>query len=125
MMTSVFALLTLTATIANATTVGPEKSPIFDSSVYTSTMTKQLHVAVEKQEGSKVQIKLVNEKGDILAEEIVGKKKINYRARFELNQLQDGTYKLLITDGTTTQSRTLSLSTSTPVVAPTRVVTVQ
>lgn len=124
-MTSVFALFTLTATFASAATPNPEKAPGFASSVYTSTATQQLHVAVEKQEGKKVQIRLVNEAGEVLAEETVGKKKNSYRARFVINQLSDGTYKLLITDGTTTESRQLNLTTNTPVVAPARVVTVQ
>ena len=125
LMTSVFALLTLTASFASATTIGTERTPGFASSVYTSINTQQLHVAVEKQEGKKVQIKLVNEAGEVLAEEVVGKKKNSYRARFIVNQLSDGNYKLLITDGNTTESRSLNLTTTAPAITPARVVTVQ
>ncbi|WP_247235624.1 hypothetical protein [Telluribacter sp. SYSU D00476] len=126
LLTFAFALFTLTASFASTeTATTPEKGFTFNSSAYTSVTTQQLHVAVEKQEGRKVQIQLLNEQGDVLVDEVVGKKKNSYRARIEVNHLQDGTYKLLITDGTTTQSRTIKLSTSAPVTAPARVVSLQ
>lgn len=63
---------------------------------------------------SKIQVELLNRKGDVVFRESLpansGKRKA-FRQQFDLSQIGDGTYTFRISDGVQTEERTFKLST--------------
>ncbi|GAB3546954.1 T9SS type A sorting domain-containing protein [Spirosoma fluminis] len=93
----------------------------FQSSVYVST-TSSIRVAIDKEKGQTVQIRLVDEKGRVVATESIAKKQSQFRGRFDVNKLPDGHYTLEITDGTSVETRGIDVATNTPTPSANRVI---
>ncbi|QKZ15316.1 hypothetical protein [Spirosoma sp. KUDC1026] len=91
----------------------PTDSASFKSGIYTSNDGK-LHVALDKQTGRVVTIQLKNDKGVALYTQRLGKKAENCRLAFNVDSLKDGVYQLDITDGTSTTSKSVTLTTHQP-----------
>ena len=117
------------ATVANATdanTVVKPTSPAtsYRVAMYASAATPSLlKVNVEKEAGKAVTINLKDEKGNILASQILNKKPGSYQIKFNLSELVDGTYTIETASGTEMSSQTVTLKTAP--VAINRTVSIQ
>ncbi|MFC5409015.1 T9SS type A sorting domain-containing protein [Larkinella bovis] len=87
----------------------------FQSAVYPMTNSMKVGVNVHKEKGSKVNIRLTNSEGYTLATRTLRKNSEAASIRFDLNQLEDGVYKVEISDGATSEVKTVALQTKTPV----------
>ena len=104
-----------TASFADPAT-NPTAPASFQSSVYVSA-SHDIRVAVDKEKSHTVQVKILNEEGRVMANTSVGKKTSQYRASFNVNELPDGHYQLVITDGTAVETHAIDLTTKTPTTA--------
>ncbi|GAA4414424.1 hypothetical protein GCM10023187_43900 [Nibrella viscosa] len=81
-------------------------------------------VAVDKAAGATADILIKNVNGDVLMAKHLGKKETTFRGRFDMSQLADGTYQLVITNGKEETKKEVTLSTK-PVTATNRVIALQ
>ncbi|RRB00675.1 T9SS type A sorting domain-containing protein [Larkinella rosea] len=88
----------------------------FQSAVYPMINTMKVNVNVSKETDSKVNVRLVNSEGRTLVTKKLGQGHEVTTLRFDLNQLEDGIYKVEISDGSNTEVKTVKLQTSTPTV---------
>ncbi len=96
----------------------------FQSSVYASS-THSLRVAVDKDQRHVVAVELLDEQGHVLCKQFVAKKISTYRARFDLNDLPNGHYQVVITDGAAIKTRSVDLTTQTPSARVQQTITIQ
>ncbi|MDR6563182.1 MULTISPECIES: hypothetical protein [unclassified Arcicella] len=117
--TFAIALCSVLSFFANATdkneATNTQKS--FAVGMYQTINTLQMNILIEKLEGKNLSISLKNEKGEVLANEYVGKKGTTYRGKFDLSELEDGKYSFEITDGATKIVKTVNVGTVSPVPA--------
>lgn len=119
-----FALsLGLFASTVEAKPTRPTTVATFQTGMYT-TIDGKLHIALDKQKGGAIDIRLTNQEGMVVYSQHVGKNKSQYRAKFDLSNLPDGTYKVDVSNGQETTTYALSLATPAQV-TPSRVITVQ
>lgn len=85
----------------------------YKTGIYTS-KTGKLHIALDKEKGSTVDIRLANTEGRVLFSRHLGKKDQTYRTQLNLSDLEDGVYQLEITDGTDVTSQNVTISTKLP-----------
>lgn len=96
------------------------KSATFQSGLYTTSEGK-LNIALTKQKGGAVDVRLVNRRGHVLFDELIGKRQTSVRMRLDLSELPDGDYELIISNGQQVNVHTLKLN-AQPATAPTRLV---
>ncbi|WP_080241122.1 hypothetical protein [Spirosoma rigui] len=82
----------------------------FKTGIY-STITGKLNIALDKQPGGPVDIQLKTANGVLLYAQRVSKKESTFRARLDLDELADGEYTLVITNGIETTRQTITLKT--------------
>jgi hypothetical protein len=116
-------LIALTTNSFADPTTNPTASASFQSSVYVSA-SSHIRVAVDKENSRSVEIRLVDQKGRVVATDVVAKKQSHYRGRFIVNELPDGHYKMVITDGTAVETRNIDVVTTTPAASVNRVISV-
>ena len=85
----------------------------FKTGIYSSVNGK-LNIALDKQAGGSVDIMLKNSDGSLLYSQHVGKKETSFRTRLNLDELTDGDYVLMITNGVETTRQTITLKTNQP-----------
>lgn len=85
----------------------------FKTGIYTS-ISGQLHIALNKQVGGPVDIRLKSSTGDLLYNRHLGKKETSLRARLNLDNLDDGDYVLEITNGIEKTCQTITIKTNQP-----------
>ena len=89
----------------------PEKpATVYQSGMYTAA-DGRLVVMLNKQAGSKVSVSVKNAAGTSLFTEYMPKRENKACLKFDLSQLQDGTYTVEITNGTDVTQRQVTLST--------------
>jgi hypothetical protein len=93
-----------------------EKKSTYQSAVYPVINTTKIRVNVSKEKSARINVTLKNEAGETLAIEQLGKGYESTSIRFDLNQLEDGIYKVEISDGSTKQVKEVKLKTSAPTV---------
>lgn len=113
-------LVNLSATFANAT-ASPSKADstvaaAYKSGMYTNAEGK-LNIAVEKQTGGTVEIRMTNSAGKELFAQRVGKRQKMARLRLDVSSLPDGVYQLSISNGVDTMVHHLTLATQQPSVS--------
>ena len=82
--------------------------------VYPSTTTpSKLNVMVEREPGKVMSIYLRNADGNVLATQYIGKKEGNFWLKFDLSDLQDGTYRVELVSGNDRSVHQIELSTKT------------
>ena len=112
-----------TASFAEANPGGrPTAAASYKSGVYTNHAGK-MNVAIDKQTGGAVDVRLTNTHGDILYSYHLGKNAKTFRTCLNLSELEDGVYQLEITNGAETTTQTVTVSTQEPS-TPNRVVTI-
>ncbi len=110
--TLALALSLATVTIAADTNaiVRPTKVARYASGIYT-TVTGKLHVSVDKQTGGTVAVSLKDANGTVLFTRRIARKDTQFRTRFDLSQLTDGTYELELTNGVDVTRQTVVIAT--------------
>ncbi|QIP17294.1 hypothetical protein G8759_33955 [Spirosoma aureum] len=116
-------LVTFSASLAD---VNPGSRPAavaaYKTGIY-STMEGKLQIALDKETGGAVDIRLKNADGKVLFYQRVGKNEKTSRIRLNLNELQDGAYRVEVTNGVETSTQVVTLSTQQPS-APSRLVAI-
>ncbi|RRB02693.1 T9SS type A sorting domain-containing protein [Larkinella rosea] len=92
----------------------------FQSAVYPIVNTMKLNININKAKESKVAIRLIDEAGQTLTVLKLGQDNESSNIRFDLNNLEDGIYKVEISDGIRTEVKTVKVQTATPVAEPVR-----
>ncbi len=112
---------TSAATFAETNPISrPSAVASYQSGVYTS-IDGKLNIALDKQKGGAVDVRLKNSEGKVIYTQHVGKNEDKYRTRLNLSELPDGTYQVEITNGVDTTTHTIKLSSPKPEI-PSRVV---
>ncbi|MFD1143507.1 T9SS type A sorting domain-containing protein [Larkinella insperata] len=114
--------LTLVASSAFATDNAGKAKATFQSAVYPMINSMKVGVNISKAKDSKVNIRLINNDGHTLVTKKLGKGHEATNFRFDLNGLEDGVYKVEISDGNYTEAKTVKLETRTPTVQTSRLV---
>lgn len=83
----------------------------YEVGTYSSNDGTKLNVAVDKQAGSRVDIRLKDATGKVLFMELLGKKEEKYRAVLNISDLENGSYQLVISNGVSTVVRTVTVLT--------------
>jgi len=109
--TLALALSLVTVTMAQTNVVDrPTKVSRYQTGIYT-TATGKLQVAVDKQAGGTVAIQLKDATGNVLFTRQIPKYETQYRNRFDLSQLPDGTYEVELTNGLDVTRQTVVIAT--------------
>ncbi|RCR66853.1 hypothetical protein [Larkinella punicea] len=89
------------------------KAVAYQSSLYTDVKGK-LRLAVDKQPGGIVEIRLINSIGKEFFVQRVGKNQRRARIQFDVSELPDGAYEVVLTNGITVFTNHLTLATQVP-----------
>ncbi|GAB3897358.1 hypothetical protein GCM10028803_15770 [Larkinella knui] len=92
----------------------PRNATAFQSSMYT-TIEGKVKIAVKKQTGGKVEVRLTNSTGKEFFVQSIGKRQEAARLSLDVSALPDGVYQVTISNGVETTTQELTLAT-TPVV---------
>ncbi|MFD2574386.1 T9SS type A sorting domain-containing protein [Spirosoma soli] len=111
----VFVLINFNAAQAETTTPisKPKSAVAYQSGIYT-TADGKVQIALDKQTGGMVEIRLTNAAGKVLFTQQVGKNQTAARVRLDVSALPDGTYQLEVTNGVDTTHHALTLATPEP-----------
>ena len=116
-------LVTLSASFAEANPIGRTGAVAsYKTGIYT-TLDGKLNVAVNKETGGAVYIRLKNTDGKVLYAQHLGKNERSCRLRLNLSDLEDGVYQLEITNGVETTAQNVTVATNHPT-TPIRIVAV-
>lgn len=122
-------LASFIALFLSATTVGfagntvGEKAP-FQSSVIALPSHMKIDVVVQNQQDASLTIRLVDQLGITQATKKLGKDTKTFRTRFDISALSDGIYRVIVSDGTNTQTQEINLATHVPTPAVYRTISV-
>jgi hypothetical protein len=108
-------LSTSSASFAADNKENAEPKSTFQMAVYPVINSMKLSVNVSKPKNSKVDVRLVDEAGQTLTVLKLGRDNETSIIRFDLNNLEDGIYKVEVSDGVKTDVKTVKVQTSTPV----------
>lgn len=109
-----FALVLSTSYASLAKPTNDPQPAAFQSGIFTNKAGK-LQVALDKQSGQPLQIRLTSADGRMVFSQRVGKKQTAVRLVFDVSDLPDGAYQLTITDGKEVNQHTVTLETQKPV----------
>ena len=116
-------LVTLSASFAETNPIGRTAAVAsYKTGIYT-TIEGKLNVAVNKETGGAVDIRLKKANGTVVYEQHLGKNETAYRVRLDLDELEDGVYQLEITNGVETTTQSVTVVTNQPT-TPNRIVAV-
>ena len=109
--TLALALSLATVTIAQTNVVDqPTNVARYESGIYTTAAGK-LQVSVDKQTGGTMAVSFKDANGTVLFTRQIAKGETQYRTRFDLSQLTDGTYELELTNGVDVTRQTVVIAT--------------
>ena len=102
--------------VASANPAAGEKKAAtsYKAAIFPSSSTATLNVIVEKEMGHRVQITLKDAKGAVLHTEYLTKKEGSFWSKLNLSELQNGTYRVEVTNGAETTAKDITISTVTP-----------
>ncbi|GAB3893162.1 hypothetical protein GCM10028803_07000 [Larkinella knui] len=113
---SVFVALAVSAsTVTFANTDNEKAAGSYQVGMYPSLEAAKVNVLVAKEKGSFLNVQLLDAKGLVLATHRLNKNETATRTRFDLSQLEDGTYKIVVGDGASQVIKEVNLQTKTPV----------
>ena len=84
----------------------------FSVGMYRVKNTLSMNVLLEKTKGERVMIRLLNDKGIVMHEEIVAKSLEKYGRRLNFSEIQDGNYVLEISDENEKIVKNINLATT-------------
>jgi len=100
------------------TTVASYKTGIY------SNQAGKLNIALDKEKGGAVDIRLKGADGKVLYTQHLSKNQPGCRVRLNLDDLADGVYQVEVTNGVNTTTQNVTLSTNHPT-APSRIISIQ
>ena len=113
-----FAIAALSAMtfIANASdkNADPTKAKTFEVGMFQSINSMKMNVMIQKSNDKDLTVVLKDAKGDILITEHINKKDVNYHAKYDLSQLEDGKYTFEFTNGAEKLVKEINLVTTKP-----------
>lgn len=74
--------------------------------------TVTMNLLVEKQKGERLSIRLLNQKGDVLMEDILAKQANKIGRKLNFSEIADGVYTLEVSDGSEKVVKSIFLSTN-------------
>ncbi|ADB39641.1 hypothetical protein [Spirosoma linguale] len=106
------------------------QNKVFAAVMFPAAKNTKLWLCLEKYKSeNKIDLTLVNQRGDILFHETVsGKnsKQMAYRQQFDMSELSDGTYTFRISAGSQTEERSFKLTTpAVEEVQPSRLIAIK
>ena len=119
----IFTFSTVLATEPVATKLDGNKS--FDVGMYRIINSMRVSVAIEKTQGNIVEIRLKNDKNEVIYTEFVGKKSVKFAKKFDLTGLADGKYRFEISNGKEMITKEINVETHQPTPADYRTVEVK
>lgn len=110
-----FLALSLTFALVSISEAKPGRPAVstFKTGIYSS-INGKLNIALDKQPGGPVDIQLKSSDGTLLYTQRISKKDSTFRTRLNLDELADGQYTLMITNGVETTRQTITLKTPQP-----------
>ena len=118
-----FAAVTATSAFSMAEPINKTTAVSYQESVY-KTKDGKLAIALNKEVGGAVEIRLKNTAGEVLYTHRVTKSESQSRMRLDVSELPDGNYQVEITNGVDTKTHTVTLATQQPE-TPSRVITMR
>ncbi|GHB72032.1 hypothetical protein [Persicitalea jodogahamensis] len=81
--------------------IHPDKSPgpTFEVGMYRIQKSLKMRLLLEKKPGKTVSVRLLDQQGHVLHDEVVGRQMHKYGRSFDFSQMEDGRYTLEISDG--------------------------
>jgi hypothetical protein len=116
LLTSLFIAASFTATSFAATQAdtNPGRKPAqvaaYQSGMYTTAEGK-LNIALDKQTGGTVDVRLVNQAGKAVYDQQIGKHQTTVRLRLDLSELPDGAYQVVISNGKDVTTKAVTILT--------------
>ncbi|GAB3891562.1 hypothetical protein GCM10028803_03500 [Larkinella knui] len=118
-----FAISASSVSFASTTGKTDDSAP-FQSSVVAFPSSMKIDVVVENMENAHVTIRLIDRLGVTQATQWLNKHEKAVRTRFDISGLTDGVYTIVVSDGATTQTKEINISTNVPTPAPYRTVSI-
>lgn len=111
------ALAVSASTVTFANTDNEKKASSYQVGLYPSVEKAKVNVMVAKEKGTALDVILLDRRGLILATHRLCKSETSTHTRFDLSDLQDGTYKIVVSDGSSKVEKDFNLQTKKPVQA--------
>jgi len=108
-----FGVLTSVASVHANPITKPNAAATYQTGIYSSVDGK-LNIALDKTTNGAVDIRFKDAHGKVLFAEHISKKEKSSRIRLNLDELQDGTYQVEITNGVETKTQTVTIATQQP-----------
>lgn len=83
----------------------------FQVGMYRVQKSLTMNVMVEKKLGDRVEINLVDQKGNVLYEHVMGRREQKLGYKLDFSEVQDGNYSVVVTNGTQKLVKEIHLST--------------
>ncbi len=80
----------------------------------------KMRLLMAKKTGERVTLRLLNQRGQVLHEEVVGKRRQKYSRDFDFSQIKDGRYTIEIVHQDEVVRRSINLTTTDLVETPAR-----
>ena len=104
--------VSLTASAKDDKVKAAPKAPAsYKVAVFPSASTPRLNVIVEKATGGPVEVRLKDAKGHVLHTSYLQKKDGKVWSKFDLSELEDGSYTVEVTNGADVTTKEITLST--------------
>ncbi len=111
-----FSLLTITTSLAATPSTRPAVVAAYKTSMCANAEGK-LNIALDKETGGTVVIRLTNSQGKACFAQRVGKQEKVTQLRLDVSGLPDGAYQVVITNGVDATTHALTLGTQQPAVS--------
>ena len=118
-----FAVVATTSSFSLAEPINKAAAVSYQESIYT-TKDGKLAIALNKEVGGAVEIRLKSVSGEILYTRHIAKNESQSRMRLDVSELPDGNYQIEITNGVSTKTHAVTIATQHPE-TPGRVVTMK
>ncbi|MPR35353.1 hypothetical protein [Salmonirosea aquatica] len=102
------------------TTATSPESKTFGIGLYRVRESMTMRLTLEKKAGEKVLVRLLNQQGQVLHQEVVGRQTKVYGCNFDFSTSKDGSYTIEVVNGDEVQHKTVTLSTAKVVETPAR-----
>lgn len=84
----------------------------FSIGMYRVQESMTMRLMLEKQAGDKVVVRLLNEHGALIHQEVVGKSTKKYACNFDFSDIQDGRYTIEVANGSDVVKKSIKLATN-------------
>ncbi|GAB3334469.1 hypothetical protein GCM10027299_42710 [Larkinella ripae] len=111
------ALAVSASTVTFANSDNEKAAAAYQVGMYPSAEAAKVNVTVAKEKGTSLDVLLLDGSGTVLATHHLNKSETTSRTRFDLSELQDGSYKVVVSDGSSKIVKEVNLQTKKPVQA--------